>query len=355
MKVAVYVGPHRPFRVEERPVPVPGEDELLIKIGRCGICATDVSTYTGAAGMKPGIVYGHEFAGEVIGVGAAVRDIDALGIDALGIDALGIDALDIEFGQRVTAQCVTGCGRCAECRKGHLVFCPEWRLHPSGGFGQYMTLPAREAYVLPPPLTLADGALVEPLVVGLRGVRLSHLNSESRVLVLGAGAIGLSAAFWARRFGAAAIVVAATSERRKRFALEIGAADFIIIGDDVERSIHASLDGPPDIVFECAGFAGAMMQSMTWVRPKGTIVAMGYGLHPEEITTAVPLMKEIRVQFSMTYDREDYAEVIATLAAGHLEPRCMITDTVPLEGLTDAINGLLERAPQCKVMVDPWA
>ncbi len=181
------------------------------------------------------------------------------------------------------------------------------------------------------------------------------MNSESRVLVLGAGAIGLSAAFWARRLGAAQVAVAAASERRRRFALEMGASDFIVLGSESEKSIHASLGGPPDIVFECAGFAGAMMESMTWVRPKGTIVAMGYGLHPEEITTATPLFKEIRVQFSMTYDREDYAEVIATLAAGHLEPRCMITDTVPLEGLTAAITGLLDRAPQCKVMVDPWA
>ncbi len=343
MKVAVYEGPNQPFRVEQRPVPEPGEDELLIKIGRCGICATDVSIYTGAAGMEPGCVYGHEFAGEVVGLGAAVRDI--------------------EIGQRVTAHCVTGCGDCAECRRGHLVFCPEWRHHSPGGFGQFMTLPAREAYVLPAPLTLADGALVEPLAVGLRGVHLSGLNSESRVLVLGAGAIGLSATFWARRLGAASIAVAATSQRRKRFALEMGATDFIEIGADVgievdaatEKSIHASLGGPPDVVLECAGFAGAMMQSMTWVRPKGTIVAMGYGLHPEEVTTAIPLLKEIRVQFSMTYDREEYNEVIDTLAAGHLEPRCMITDTVPLEGLTDAITGLLDRAPQCKVMVDPWA
>jgi (R,R)-butanediol dehydrogenase/meso-butanediol dehydrogenase/diacetyl reductase len=297
--------------------------------------------------MEPGRVYGHEFAGEVVGLGAAVRDI--------------------AIGTRVTAQCVTGCGHCAECRRGHLVFCPDWRHHSPGGFGQFMTLPAREAYVLPAPLRLSDGALVEPLAVGLRGVHLAGLNSQSRVLVLGAGAIGLSATFWARRLGAASITVAASSPRRRRFALEMGATDFIDLGAEVgaevgadvdaaaERSIHATLGGPPDVVFECAGFAGAMMQSMTWVRPKGTIVAMGYGLHPEAVTTAIPLLKELRVQFSMTYDREEYQQVIDTLAAGHLEPRCMITDTVPLEGLTDAIIGLLDRAPQCKVMVDPWA
>jgi (R,R)-butanediol dehydrogenase/meso-butanediol dehydrogenase/diacetyl reductase len=302
VKVAVYEGPRLPFRIEERPTPAPGADELLIKIGRCGICATDVSTYTGDAGMETGLVYGHEFAGEVVGLGTDVRDF--------------------EIGQRVTAQCVTACGRCAECRQGHLVFCTEWRPHPSGGFGQFMTLPAREAYRLP---------------------------------LLGAGAIGLSAAFWARRHAARKVVVAATSERRKRMALEMGASAFITIGSDAERALENSLGGPPDVVLECAGFPGAMMQAMTFAAPKGIIVGLGYGLHPEEIITAVPLFKELRVQFSMTYTREDYEEVIATLAAGHLEPRCMITDTIPLEALTTTIQALLDGAPQCKVMVDPWA
>ncbi len=339
MKVAVYTGPREPFRIEERPTPSPGPDEILIRIGRCGICATDVSTYTGAAGMECNKVYGHEFAGEVVARGAAVRQIP--------------------LGTLVTAQCVTACGQCDECRRGHLAFCPAWRQHPTGGFGQYMTLPEREAYVLPAPLTLEDGALVEPLAVGLHGVRLAEVGPESRVLVLGAGPIGLCASYWARRRGATHIVVAAPSDRRRRFALEMGASEFIatagLLDGNAEAAIRTALGGPPDIVFECAGFAGAVMQAMSWIRPKATIVCMGYGLHPEPITTAVPLLKELRVQFSMTYDRTDYQEVIATLAAGHLEPRCMITQTIPLEALTETVEGLLARAPQCKVMVDPWA
>lgn len=339
MKVAVYTGPREPFRIEDRPVPTPGPDEVLVKIGRCGICATDVSTYTGDAGMDRNKVYGHEFAGEVVARGAAVRGL--------------------ALGTLVTAQCVTACGQCEECRRGHLAFCPSWRQHPTGGFGQFMTLPEREAYVLPPPLTLADGALVEPLAVGLHGVRLADVGPTSRVLVLGAGPIGLCASYWAGRRGADRILVAAPSARRRRFALEMGADEFIatddVSPDALEARIQTALGGPPDVVFECAGFAGAVMQAMSWIRPKGTIVCMGYGLHPEPITTAVPLLKELRVQFSMTYDRADYQEVIATLAAGHLEPRCMITRTIALESLTETVEGLLARAPECKVMVDPWA
>ena len=339
MKVAVYTGPREPFRIEDRPVPTPGPDEVLVKIGRCGICATDVSTYTGDAGMDRNKVYGHEFAGEVVARGAAVRGL--------------------ALGALVTAQCVTACGQCEECRRGHLAFCPSWRQHPTGGFGQFMTLPEREAYVLPPPLTLADGALVEPLAVGLHGVRLADVGPTSRVLVLGAGPIGLCASYWARRRGADRILVAAPSARRRRFALEMGADEFIATGDvspdALEARIQTALGGPPNVVIECAGFAGAVMQAMSWIRPKGTIVCMGYGLHPEPITTAVPLLKELRVQFSMTYDRADYQAVIAALAAGHLEPRCMITRTIALESLTETVEGLLARAPECKVMVDPWA
>lgn len=342
MKVAVYDGPRLPFRIEERPVPEPARDELLIRVGRCGICATDVHTFTGEAGLPSGGVYGHEFAGEVVARGEAVDDF--------------------ALGDRVTAQCVTGCGDCAACREGHLVFCPDWRHHAPGGFAQYMTLPTREAYRLPSPLTLADGALVEPLAVGLRGARLAEIDAETRVLVLGAGAIGVSAAFWARRLGASRVAVAAASDRRERFALEMGASAFLVLdgsdGLEVDAAaaseIAAALGGPPDVVLECAGIPGALMNAMQFVRAKGTVVVMGYGVHPEQIVTGVPLFKELRLLFSMTYDRSDYRRVIDTLAEGQLEPRCMITETVPLEGLTAAVEGLLDRAPQCKVMVDPW-
>lgn len=342
MKVAVYTGPREPFSIEERPTPQPGPDELLVRIGRCGICATDVSTWTGDAGMETNKVYGHEFAGEVVARGERVKGIP--------------------IGARVTAQCVTACGRCEECARGHLCFCPEWKQHPTGGFGQYMTIPEREAYVLPPPLTLEDGALVEPLAVGLRGVKLAGVEAGARVLVLGAGPIGLCAAYWAKRRGASKIVVAAPSERRRSFALAMGADAFVLnaagspdAATATEARIRDALGGAPDFVFECAGFPGAVMQAMNAIRAKGTIVCMGYGLHPETILTGVPLFKELCVRFSMTYDRSDYQEVIATLAAGHLEPRCMVTKTIPLEGLTATIEGLVARAPECKVMVDPWA
>lgn len=335
MKVAVYVGPRAPFRIEERPVPEPAPDELLLRIARCGICATDVHTFTGEAGMPIGGVYGHEFAGEIVGRGEAVDDF--------------------ALGENVTGQCVTACGQCEACREGHLVFCPDWRHHAPGGFAQYMTLPAREAYRLPPPLTLVDGALVEPLAVGLRGARLGGITQSTRVLVLGAGAIGLSATFWARWLGAERVTVAASSDRRRRFAFEMGATGFATLGDAVGSDVAVMPGGPPDVVLECAGMPGALTQAMELVRPKGTIVGMGYGQHAEPIATALPLFKELRLLFSMTYDRRDYLQVIDTLAEGRLEPRCMITDTVSLEGLTEAIEGLLDRAPQCKVMVDPWA
>jgi (R,R)-butanediol dehydrogenase/meso-butanediol dehydrogenase/diacetyl reductase len=100
MKVAVYTGPHEPFRIEDRPVPSPGPDEVLVRIGRCGICATDVRTYTGDAGMDRNKVYGHEFAGEVVARGSAARSI--------------------ELGALVTAQCVTACGQCEEACTQHL-------------------------------------------------------------------------------------------------------------------------------------------------------------------------------------------------------------------------------------------
>jgi len=115
------------------------------------------------------------------------------------------------------------------------------------------------------------------------------------VLVLGAGPIGLAATFWARQLGAERVVVAASSDRRQSFASEMGATAFATLGDTLESDVAAMLGGPPDVVLECAGMPGALMQAMELVRPKGTIVGMGYGLHAEPIETAVPLFKELRL------------------------------------------------------------
>jgi len=336
MKVAAFAGPMQPLRIVQRDTPVIAADELLVRVGRCGICATDVHIYKGDGLQLPeGFVFGHEFAGTVEQVGSAVTKFKP--------------------GDQVTAMSISGCGQCAACLTGDLMFCPRMRFHESGGFGQYMKLPEREAYLLPPPLSLEDGALVEPLAVGLHGVSRSGARYGDKVLVLGAGPIGLAVSFWLKQLGIRDIVVLAASARRREIALQMGATHFLQIGENPQEAMAQALGGPPAIVFECAGIPGAMMQAMQYAAPRGTVVGLGACSEPENIVAGLGLMKELRIQFALTYERRDYQYVIDTLAAGHLEPRAMITQRIGLEQLSGALEGLLQRSPQCKIMVDPWA
>src|SRR5207253_1613402 len=131
--------------------------------------------------FETGSVIGHEFAGEVV--------------------ALGKDIEHLEVGDRVTSMPFTGCGRCVTCLAGRPNFCAGFR-GMAGGFAEYVVATGRTAIKLPATLSLADGALIEPLAVGLHGASLARLHPGSRVLVIGAGPIGLAAVFWARKLGA---------------------------------------------------------------------------------------------------------------------------------------------------------
>ena len=334
MKVAVYVGPRTPFRIEERPVPEPAPDELLLRIARCGICATDVHTFTGDAGLPIGGVYGHEFAGEIVGCGDAVDDF--------------------ALGEHVTAQCVTACGQCEACREGHLVFCPDWRHHAPGGFAQFMTLPAREAYRLPPSLTLTDGALVEPLAVGLAAFRDCQLPLGGNVLIIGAGIIGMTVLKWARFFGAENVVISDLDEARLARAKLAGATGIIDAGEnpDPVQAFRDATGVAPDVIVECVG--RPMLQQLIDAAAIGThIVAVGAAMQPEPITSVTAAQKKIRITFSFGYTLEDFQFIIRILESGRIQTDELITRSVSLDEVPEAFAGLLEPNGHCKIMIEP--
>src|SRR5262249_27371269 len=142
--------------------------------------------------------------------------------------------------------------------------------------GQYMLSHDRAAVVLPKTLSLADGALVEPLAIGLHGFSMSDMQVGDKVLVLGAGSVGLFAIFWARKFGAARIVCVSRDPRRAEMAMAMGADEYVLSGDDEVARAAAALGGPPDVVYEGVGVPGMMAKAVGHVRRRGTIVSMGF-------------------------------------------------------------------------------
>ena len=336
MKAAVFKGPGKPLVIESLDDPVPGEGELVLRVGRCGICGTDLHMTDGhSASFPAGSVLGHEFAGEVVAIGAGVERY--------------------KLGDTVAGLAVAGCGRCANCIAGDPMWCEKGLIPAMGGFGQYTRVNALAAIKLPATLSLEDGALIEPLAVGLHGVTLAALGPGARVLILGSGSIGLAAAFWARRFGATDVLVASRSARSHDHAMSMGASCFEQFGEEFPQRVSTALGGAPDVVIECIGIPGMLSMAVEIVRPRGTVVLLGNCMLPDTLIPSLILFKQVRLQGSMVYSRREFEITAEALEAGAVEPRSMITDTVPLAALPAAFEALRRPTYQCKTLVEPWA
>lgn len=335
MRAAVFKEPGKPWAIENRPDPAPGEGEAVIKVGRCGICGTDLNMTSGQGYDFPcDSVLGHEFSGEVVAIGK------------------GVDML--KPGDRLTALPAAGCGHCELCRAGQQVMCANMTPY-AGGFAEYMRVAARTSVKLPAALSLNDGALVEPLAVGLHGVRLANFPLGARVLVLGAGAVGLSTLFWARRLGAGRVVAASRSERRRDMSLALGADAYIQTGEGEAERIHEALGGMPDYVFETAGATGLLQQCVNLVKPNGEVISLGFCMAPDPVVPGMATFKQVKLTFSMAWTLPEFQYCVDTLDAGHLEPRHMVTNTIGLDALPGMIETLRGPHNETKVHVDPWA
>jgi (R,R)-butanediol dehydrogenase/meso-butanediol dehydrogenase/diacetyl reductase len=335
MRAAVFQGAGKPLEIQTLTDPTPGEGQVVVKVERCGICGTDLHmTGDHTLGIPAGYIPGHEIAGEVVAVGKHVSNL--------------------KIGDRVTTMPIMGCGKCASCLSHQPMWCTNPFGFHSGGFAEYLLGGARESVKLSGTISAQDGALVEPLSVGLHGVALAQLQPGAKVLVLGPGPIGLAVIFWARRLGAGKIVVTGSSRRREDFAMTMGASSFVVESEHSGADIERALGGAPDVVFECVGKPGILQQALDRVRPRGTVISLGYCTAPDSIIPAAAMIKEIRLQFSYTYGIRDFEYCIDTLASGAVQPAAMITDTVKLQDLPEFFETMRKPgSPACKVMVAP--
>ena len=175
----------------------------------------------------------------------------------------------------------------------------------------------------------------------------------ARVLVVGAGPIGLAAAYWARRLGAGRVAVTASSNRRAELAHTMGATHFIDPADSSPAAVNAALGGMPDIVFECVGKPGLLARCIDYARPRGTIIVLGLCTAMDSLTPFVFVVKELCVQASALYDVREFEVAADVIDADANTVRAMVTDTVSLEAMPAAFEALRHRSTQCKVLVDP--
>jgi (R,R)-butanediol dehydrogenase/meso-butanediol dehydrogenase/diacetyl reductase len=333
IRAAVMQGLHQPLKVESLPDPEPGEGEVLVRVGRCGICGSDLHmTEDPAFGKGAGDVLGHEFAGEVAAVGRGAEGV--------------------AVGDLVSVIPLASCGRCASCLAGEPAWCAHFGLQ-GGGYAEYALTRPNQCVKLPRSASLADGAIIEPLAVALHGVNLSGLRTGDQVLVLGAGPIGLAVAFWARRLGAAKVVVQDIVAHQQARALDMGATGFVVDPDDPVGAAERALGGKADIVFECVGVPGLIAQAVDQVRNRGTILLLGLCTRPDTFNSFAMLSKEIRLITSAFFTVGEYEAALDALDAGAAEPRLLVTDTVGLDAVPETFEALKQRTHQCKVLIAP--
>jgi len=327
MRAAVLNDKHR-LEVTQIADPTPGPGELVLQVTACGICGSDLKL---RPSMPAGIVMGHEFCGEIVATGA---DADA----------------SWRVGRHVTALPLIGCGRCLACLAGEPAHCGSGDMVGVGGspgaFAEYVRVDQRETIGLPEHLDPALGALVEPLAVGLHAVERAHIRSGDRVLVVGAGPVGLSVIAWVARSGASELVVSDPSAVRREAATQFGATR--TVDPDAEP-----LEPRYDVVIECVGLPGMTEVCVGASTLHGHVVIAGVCTKPDPYVPIGALMKELTVDFVVYYTRREFFSVADALAHGSIDAAAFVTKRVTLDQADDAFTELTEAKDQRKILVLP--
>ena len=333
MKGAVFHGLGQGMTIEQVPDPKPGPGELVLRVKACGICGSDLHATALPPGLPAGTVMGHEFAGEVVEVGADLRGA-------------------WNVGDRACALPCIGCGKCRACLDGDTVQCQTLRTtglgQLPGAYAELVLTGGSESLRLPAGVSFREGALVEPLAVGLHAVNQARLAPGERVMVIGAGPIGLAVTAWARFFGARAVVV---NERAPGRLGATAVAD--VSKQDPVTVFQRETGGPPDVIFECVGVPGLLQQCIGMARARGRVVVVGVCMQPDMIFPAMAVIKEIELRFVVAYHKRDFELAIEMLDRGRIAGRDMITDVVDLSAFPAAFEALKTPTHQCKVMLEP--
>ena len=220
-----------------------------------------------------------------------------------------------------------------------------------GGFGELLRLPEQAAAGLMRTLSIADGALVEPLTIGLHGIRMPNMPIGSKVLVLGGGSVALAAIFWAKRMGAGRVVAASRSMKRAEMVLAMEADAFVQTGEGEVERVAQALGGPPDFVFECVGVVGMLSAAIAHVKTFGEIVSLGVCHQPDPVVPLMAAFKQVKLSFALAYTAGEFQYAADMMLAGTVDPKLMISSTITLDELPDMLELLREPNDQTKVHV----
>lgn len=328
------------FAVEDRPMPVPGPGEVLLKTRLCGICGSDLHLFKHAAeiarlgaemgappqDMTGGLILGHEYVAEVAGFGPDTSQALAIGDRVVSIPFVLRDNAPLPIGAHVDV---------------------------AGAYAQYFLGTEMLLLKVPDAVPDAAAALVEPLAIAVHAVAKSPLTGDSHaVVVQGCGPIGLAVAAVLRMQGVSTIVAADFSERRRALAEAMGATRTV---DPRTGNGFADLPaGRPVLVFDCTGAKGVLARTIRDAPAGCHIVVAGIAPGEETISPTIAIAKEMAIQFVIYYTPDEFAAALAAIAAGKLDWQPLVTATIGLDDVAAMFETLASPDAHAKVMIDPW-
>lgn len=315
----------------EAPMPEVKSDDVLVKVGAVGVCGSDLHYYSkGAIGdfvVDFPFILGHEAAGEVVAVGDKVKNLKP--------------------GDRVCMEPGIPCMACEECLTGRYNLCKDvrfWATPPYDGcLSEYVAHPAAFTFKIPDNMSYTEGALVEPLAIGLHAANMGEVKLGQTVAIIGAGCIGLVTLLAAKAYGATQVIVGDVIDKRLAKAAEFGAVTVNTANENFSERVMALTNGRgADVVIDCAGFSATMQQSIKAAKAAGMVIIVGLGSDKlDGVDAGMMSTKELTVKSIFRY-RNLYPTAINAIGDGRIDVKSIVSHSFKFEYTPEAFATCLK-------------
>ena len=323
------------------PVPVPGENEALIKVKRAGVCGSDITVYRGKhmTATVPTVLC-HEILGT---------------IESLPEDYDG----KFKLGQRVLMNPIISCGKCAACQRGLPWVCENLKLlgiHVDGGFAEYTKVGVDKLVALDEDIPDEVAILGEPFAVGQHVMVNSQVQKGDKIFISGGATVGLYIAVFAKAAGAGRVIISEINEPRRKFVESMGFETINPTETDAMDLMREVTDGHGfDIVYDTSGAPSCVLQMPDLCRCGGKMLSLGLSGDAYPFVIGKVSFKEIKLIGNRLYSQEDFEQGVRFLEDNWREMHLdrMVTDRLGLSEINKAIQMMLDGTNICKIIIDP--
>lgn len=339
MKTAIMTANNR-VELVDRPKPSPAPGEVLVKLEYVGVCGSDLHLLERAWGglIREPFVLGHEAAGTVVETGPNVAGL--------------------KVGDRVALEPGRTCGACEMCKTGRYNLCPDVRFFAAppvnGVFQEFVAHPAELCFKLPENVSTLEGALIEPLAVGIHAARQGGAGPGQTAVVAGAGCIGLVSLMALKIFGVPKVHVVDVMDNRLHKATELGAAGVINPSsvDAVQKVLDLTGGRGCDLAIDTAGSEKTVGQAVSYAKKGSTIVLVGYS-HSGSMTLPTTLATDKELTFKTVFRyRNIYPMAIESVAAGLVNLKAIVSNIYPLDDIQEGLQASIrDKASLVKAVI----